>query len=245
MYLQSMEEKGRCLGAMYNYRRVLRQFCSWLPEDRQVNENSLETWLAYMQEEGRKEQEIKNHRTVLRYFLSYLGVEEEKKVPQPVSLLTREEYHLILQTAKLMGRRRTYLIIKTIVNTGVRQEELQQLTVEALQQGSAWMLRWNRKHLVLFLDPLRSELLEYAAEEGIDSGLIFVSKNGAMGHSHIWKEVKQVCRQAGLSEEKGKPNSLYKLYQATYYQVCKADPIHANEKFQKLLIAEDEVVSWH
>ena len=161
-----------------------------------------------------------------------------------MSLLTREEYCLILQMAKRMGRRRTYLIMKTMANFGIQHRELEQLTVEALRNGSSWMTRRNLQHLVLFPEPLRSELLSYAREGGVETGLIFYSCHGAMGHSHIWRDVKEVCRHAGLSEDKGTPSSLVKLYRATYLEFSRADPLHADENFQAFLMDEEEHVAW-
>jgi len=243
-YLRKCEEAGRSTRTLYTYRKALQRLCDYLGDERAVNENTLEGWMAYMEKTGGTEKEIKSFRPVIQSFLEHVGIRKEKE-HAPLSPLTREEYLLILQTAKMMGRHRTYLIIKAMADAGVRQEELQQLTVEMLREGSAWMTRRNRKHLVFFPEPLRSELLEYAAHEKIQTGLIFVSKHGPMGHSHIWKEVKQVCRQAGVAEGKGTPSSLYKLYQATVYRVCHEDASHAKEHFLELLEEEEKQICWN
>jgi site-specific recombinase XerD len=138
------------------------------------------------------------------------------------------------------------MMIKTVVGAGVRQEELQQLSVEALTEGSAWMIKHGRKRLVEIPEPLRSELLAYAAEEGIQTGPIFVTKNGvAMSHPHIWKDIKRVCREAGIAEEKAGPSSLYKLSRATYLNICSTDTSQTKERLQRLLEKEEQYVSWN
>ena len=162
------------------------------------------------------------------------------------SPLTRDDYKHILQTARRLGRKRAYMMIKTVVGAGVRQEELQQLSLEAITEGSAWMLRHGRKRFVEIPEPLRTELLTYAEENNIQTGPIFVTKNGVgMSHPHIWKEITQVCREAGIEKEKANPSSLYKLSRATYLNICNTDTSQTKERLQRLLEKEEQYVSWN
>ena len=243
-YLQKVEQDGLSTRTIYSYRRTLKYLNEYLASGGEMNEHTLQNWLRYMEEQGYPESERKAGRSAVRGFMSFLGIELEKRTPAPNSPLNREEFILILQTARMMGHKRAYLIIKTMANAGIRQEELQQLTVETLKQGCAWMTRGKRKRFIKFYEPLRSELLAYAKEKGIQTGLVFVSRHGVMGHSHIWKDVKQVCRRAGVAEEKSTPSSLYKLYQATYFQVCSGDVTRTDERFCKLLEKEEAYVRW-
>ena len=177
-------------------------------------------------------------------------LEEDNCLEEPIpdSPLTRDEYRHILQTAKRKGQKRAYMIIKTVVGVGARQEELQQLSVEALKEGSTWVMKHGHKRLLEIPEPLRSELLAYAEEEGIQTGQIFVTKNGVpMSHPHIWKEIKRVCREAGIAEEKAGPSSLYKLYRATYLSMCSmcsSDTEQLKERIQRLLEREEQYVAW-
>ena len=51
--------------------------------------------------------------------------------------LSRREYLRLLKTARIMKRERTYFLIKTICSTGVRVQQLPQVTVEAVEAGTA------------------------------------------------------------------------------------------------------------
>lgn len=244
-YLWHLEEKGRCLNTLYSHRRVLRQFCQALPEDRAVSPDSLDIWLDQLRQEGKPEREVQSCRRVAHDFLIFLGVDTAVDPHAPISPLGRAEYQHILQMAKKMGKRRAYLLTKIMVAAGLLREDIQQLTVEILKQGEGWVIRRGQKCLILIPEPLRSELLDYAAEEGIESGLIFLVKGGnPMGHSHIWKEIKQVCRKAGIPEEKSSPKNLNKLYQSTCYDMSKRDVEHLSENYRRFLEEEEKQVFW-
>lgn len=134
---------------------------------------------------------------------------------------SRAEYHL-LQTAKEMGYRRTYLLIKTVVCLGIRTTEMAHLSVEGLTQETVRIPYWNKIRSIMVFDPIRAELLAYAAECGIKEGPISVTRDGQpMQHFLIWKEIKKVCRRLEFPEQKGTPKSLYQLYINTRNEVTK------------------------
>lgn len=69
---------------------------------------------------------------------------------------------------------------------------------------------------------LRKLLVDYAKRNKIAGGDIFRGKNGRpLDRSSIWRQMKQLCRQAGVSESKVFPHNLRKLFARTFYGIEK------------------------
>ena len=50
---------------------------------------------------------------------------------------------------------------------------------------------------------LKKKLLRYAAEQGIKSGAIFITRSGkSMSRTNIWREMKNLCEQANVNPDK-------------------------------------------
>lgn len=136
--------------------------------------------------------------------------------------LSRGEYERLLAVAKQSGNRRLHLLIQTICGTGIRVSELQYITLESLESGEV-VVSCKGKSRVIFLVPaLRKKLRGYAKHRGIKSGPIFITKKGKpMNRSNIWREMKALCRQAGVSREKVFPHNLRHLFARCYYRLEK------------------------
>lgn len=92
--------------------------------------------------------------------------------------LTRAEYKRLCQAAKQKKNERLNLIIQTICATGIRVSELQYITVEAAKCGEAIVNCKAKTRTAFIVKELKQKLLRYAAEQGIKSGMIFVTKSG-------------------------------------------------------------------
>jgi site-specific recombinase XerD len=69
---------------------------------------------------------------------------------------------------------------------------------------------------------LKNILLNYAKRCGITTGAIFVGKNGKpLDRSCIWRQMKQLCKAAGVKESKVFPHNLRKLFARTFYGIEK------------------------
>lgn len=251
-YLQDLAEQGVTPGTVHTYRSALRHLYRDLPPSKELTADTAEKWKAELERRGYSGRTVNDRVYALNKLLRYLGKEgwqlQKKKAkppPEPPDQMDRAEYHLLLQMAKRMGRRRSYLLIKTMVNAGLKTQELPQLTVEALGRGEAVTTRHGLRRRVPIPEPLCGELRAYAAAEGIGSGPVFVTKDGTpMVHSAVWKEVKLVCRNTGLPEEKGTPRGLHRLYQTTYRGFCTTSIERSEELYQGLLKEEERIVAW-
>lgn len=136
--------------------------------------------------------------------------------------LTKAEYMRLVNTAKQKGNERLNLILQTICGTGIRVSELQYITVEAVKSGEAVVSLKGKTRTVFIVRELRTKLLRYAAEQGITSGLIFITRTGKpMSRTNIWREMKSLCVQAGVNPQKVFPHNLRHLFARIFYGIEK------------------------
>lgn len=233
---------------------TVRAWYKSLPAEKQVTAEILEEWERNERQRDVSEKTIQNRLRSVKTFLNYLddpesfrnrGEKKREEEPSPEIATSREEYHLLLQTAKELGHRRTYLLIKTIVCLGMRSTEMPHLSVEELKQETVWIPFRDTTRSVKVFEPIRTELVEYAAERGIEEGAVFATKDGQpMQHFLIWKEIKKVCRRIGLPEYKGTPKSLYQLYVNTRIELTKASAKEVDKNYLALLEQEEALIGW-
>lgn len=126
------------------------------------------------------------------------------------------------QAAKQKKNERLNLIIQTICATGIRVSELQYITVEATKCGEAIVNCKAKTRSVFIVKELKRKLLRYVAEQGIKSGVIFVTKNGKpINRTNIWREMKALCKDANVNPQKVFPHNLRHLFARTFYGIEK------------------------
>lgn len=136
--------------------------------------------------------------------------------------LTRAEYKRLCQAAKQKKNERLNLIIQTICATGIRVSELQYITVEAAKCGEAIVNCKAKTRSVFIVKELKQKLLRYAAERGIKSGILFVTRTGKpISRINIWREMKALCAEANVSPQKVFPHNLRHLFARVFYSIEK------------------------
>ena len=136
--------------------------------------------------------------------------------------LSREEYERLVNTARERGNERLSLMIQTICATGIRVSELQHITAESLQRGEARVRCKGKTRVIFLVKELRQRLLGYAKRSGIAAGPIFVTRNGTpVSRTAIWRDMKALCRQAGVLPQKVFPHNLRHLFARTFYGIEK------------------------
>ena len=134
--------------------------------------------------------------------------------------LTKAEYLRLLAAAGEKGQLR--LVLQTICGTGIRVSELRHFTVEAVRGGQVTVDCKGKIRTILIPGKLKKLLLQYAKQERITAGAIFVGKSGKdLDRSSIWRQMKQLCRAAGVKESKVFPHNLRKLFARTFYSMEK------------------------
>lgn len=136
--------------------------------------------------------------------------------------LTKTEYERLLDAAKSKKNERLYYLMQTICSSGIRVSELKSITIEAVKERRATIKCKGKMRIVILPKELCKMLAEYAKEQKISSGPVFVTKTGKpLDRSAIWKMMKQLCESAGVPKEKVFPHNLRHLFARTYYTIQK------------------------
>ena len=132
--------------------------------------------------------------------------------------LTKAEYMALVRAAEQKKNERLSLVVQTICGTGIRISELQSITVEAVRRGEAMVSCKAKTRKIFIVKALQKKLLRYAMEQGITTGVLFITKSGKpLNRSNIWREMKSLCEQAGVSPQKVFPHNLRHLFARTFY----------------------------
>lgn len=207
----------RSAATVEKYVRDVRAFAAYAPD----GEITKETVIAYK----KHLQEIYAVRSVnsmlasLNCLFNFLGWHDLKvktlKLQQQVYCpeekeLTKAEYT------------RLCLILQTICGTGIRVSELQFITIEAARCGEAVVSCKAKTRTVFLVKALRQKLLRYAAEQGIESGIIFVTRTGKpVNRTNLWREMKALCAEADVNPQKVFPHNLRHLFARVFYGIEK------------------------
>ena len=136
--------------------------------------------------------------------------------------LTKAEYLRLCRAAECRQNRRLSLILQTICGTGIRVSELKHITVEAVRRGEAAVRCKAKTRSVFIVKELKQKLLRYAAEQGIKSGMIFVTRTGKpISRTNIWREMKALCVKAKVNPGKVFPHNLRHLFARVFYGIEK------------------------
>ena len=136
--------------------------------------------------------------------------------------LTKAEYTRLCRAAQNKHNERLNLILQTICCTGIRVSELQWITVEAVKTGEAVVSCKAKTRSVFIVKELKQTLLRYAAEQGIKSGMIFVTRTGKpISRTNIWREMKALCIEANVNPQKVFPHNLRHLFARVFYGIEK------------------------
>lgn len=136
--------------------------------------------------------------------------------------LTKAEYIRLVNAAKGRGNERLSLILQTICGTGIRVSELRFITAEAVRKGEAVVSCKSKTRTVFIVRELQKKLLNYTNAKGITTGCIFITKSGKpMSRCNIWREMKALCKQAGVAPGKVFPHNLRHLFARTFYGIEK------------------------
>ena len=90
--------------------------------------------------------------------------------------MTKAEYLRLLEASK--HQEQLNLVIQTICGTGIRVSELKFFTVEAIRRGEVTVQCKSKTRTILVPGKLKKLLLNYAKKCSIQSGTIFITRNG-------------------------------------------------------------------
>ena len=248
-YLAYAKEKGLKKGTLEIYRRNLLRFYEDLPDEKRIDDATIERWRDQLLSEGYREATVNVGVSTVNNFLGYLNCWEFQMIQtlevtdklQPE--LTRNEYLRMLQAARRLGKEKTYFLIKTFAVMGIGLQELPLMTVEALRDGG--LVRPGSRAVIHIPGCLREELLAYAERSHIQAGPIFRSRNGAcMNRTRVSNNIRGICKEARVPEEKGNPRCLRKLYLTTMAGIESNISVFIEKAYARLLEEEQAGFGW-
>ena len=227
-YRNYLEEEEKSAVTIQKYLRDVRTFAAYAG-DRPIAKNVTVAYKAMLQQRGYAIRSVNSMLASLNSLLDYLGwsdckvksLRQQKQIYTPEEReLTKDEYMRLLAAAK--GQAQTQLLLQTICGTGIRVSELTYFTVEAVRRGEVHVQCKGKTRTILLPRQLRKQLLSFAGKSGINTGPVFVTRNGKpLDRSNIWAKMKRLCDNAGVNPKKVFPHNLRKLFARTFYGVDK------------------------
>ena len=219
----------RSANTIMKYVRDLRAFLGFLAEKPITKELLLE-WKSSLTA-SYAPTSVNSMLAAVNTFLDWLDLPELKVKPlkiqreifaNPERELTQEEYARLVEAADREHNRRLSLLLQTICATGIRVSELRYITVASLKTGHALVDCKGKTRTVLLPAELCRILRQYCKEQDIVSGVIFRTRNGRpLDRTNIWRDMKALCKSAGVQPGKVFPHNLRHLFARTYYQLEK------------------------
>ncbi|MEY8352898.1 tyrosine-type recombinase/integrase [Lachnospiraceae bacterium 54-53] len=136
--------------------------------------------------------------------------------------ISKDEYRRLVEAARKKGNERLALLLQTICSTGIRVSELPFITVEAAVKGKAEVDCKGKVRTVFLTRQLSGMLINYAKKKHIESGMIFITRNGtSLDRSNIWRDMKALSGESGVTWDKVFPHNLRHLFARSYYNLEK------------------------
>lgn len=224
-----LSEQEKSPSTIEKYIRDVRAFSAFA-ERKTITKETVILYKKHLQE-NYAVRSVNSMLASVNCFLSFLGWHGLKvkslKLQQQVFCpeekeLTKAEYYRLCTAAKRKHNERLNLILQTICGTGIRVSELHYITVEAVKHGEAVVNCKAKTRTIFIVKELKQKLLRYAAEQGIKSGMIFVTRTGKpISRTNIWRDMKALCKEANVNPQKVFPHNLRHLFARVFYGIEK------------------------
>ena len=211
------------------YLRDLEKFKQYL-SNRCTTKEEVIGFKEYLQNHY-KTSSINSFLAAINHFFEVVGWQDLKikslKIQKQIFLpeeryLTKREYQRLISAAMSTGKERIALIIQAIGSTGIRISELSYITVESLRKGRVEIKNKGKIRQVFYPKALQKVLLRYSKKMKITEGILFRTSTGkAVNRSNVWREMKNLCKKAGVNEEKVFPHNLRHLFARCFYEIKK------------------------
>ena len=225
-----LRQEGRSSGTTGKYLHDCTGFALWLG-DRALTPEAAAQWREHLLQKGYAPATVNSMLSAVNRLLKFLGREEcrvrslriqRRTFREQRRELTRGEYQRLLDAAAGLGRERLALLMETICATGIRVSEVRYITVEAAQAGRTEIRLKGKIRTILLPSKLCRKLLKYARKQKTASGEIFLTRSGApVSRRQIWREMKALCKEAGVEASKVFPHNLRHLFATAFYRACR------------------------
>ncbi len=225
-----LRQEDRSSGTTGKYLHDCTSFALWLG-DRELTPEAAAQWREHLLQKGYAPATVNSMLSAVNRLLKFLGREEcrvrslriqRRTFREQSRELTRGEYQRLLDAAAGLGRERLALLMETICATGIRVSEVRYITVEAARAGRTEIRLKGKIRTILLPSKLCRKLLKYARKQKTASGEIFLTRSGApVSRRQIWREMKALCKEAGVEASKVFPHNLRHLFATAFYRACR------------------------
>lgn len=228
-YSVYLKQEERSENTVTKYVRDLRAFFSFM-NGGEVTKAAALAWKDHLTKEYAATS-TNSMLAAVNGFFDWLDLPQYKVKPlkiqreifaKPEKELTKQEYDRLVRAAQEKRNERLALLLQTICATGIRVSELQFITLAAVQTGRAAVDCKGKSRIVFLPKELCKSLGRYCREQKITEGMVFRTASGtALDRSNIWRDMKALCKSAGVEQSKVFPHNLRHLFAKTYYTLEK------------------------
>lgn len=226
-YREYLFREEKAAATVKKYMREVGIFVNWL-SGREVTKELTARWKEELQSCGYVPGTVNAMLSAVNGFFTFMGWQDcrvkflkiQRQMFRDASKdLEIEEYKRLVDAAYQLNNPRLGLVIETICGTGIRVSELAYITVDAVKAGKAEIVLKGKVRVILMPGRLVRKLLQYAREQKISSGGIFLTRSGRnLSRGQIWAEMKKLCAAADVEASKVFPHNLRHLFAKTFYQ---------------------------
>lgn len=183
-----------------------------------VKSQTIKDWLVKLAEKGNSTSTRNNKLSAIKQIFLFLENEKEENVDRKISRLTyaktpykESKYvneELALQLIAVTNNQRLKAAIMLIVKTGVRFNELMQITCSDIERGYATIIGKGNKERSVWFEPFTLKLCndfingkrkKIVEKTGVDTDLLLISNNGTpMTRQSFSKSLKTLAENIGL-----------------------------------------------
>lgn len=246
LFRQDLLRRECSLATVGEYVRICEEFARFCMQQKSGQENGkllLQNWKQTLLEAGLRPTTINTKLAAVNSFFRFLGhpeccvrqVRRQRQVFREKDRdLNRAEYLRLVRTACAQGKTRLCLVMQTICATGIRIGELRFITVEAVRTGRATVTGKGKCREILLPGTLCKKLKRYLKQLhrwpcGRDTGKndlfvesVFLTAGGKpLDRSNLWREMRSLCKAAGVSSHKVFPHNLRHLFAKAFYALDK------------------------
>lgn len=225
-YADFLRQEERAPATVEKYLRDVRAFASWL-DGRLVTKQLAAEWKACLLSRGLSPATVNGKVSAVNGLFRFLGWEDcrvkflklQRRAFRDASRdLTRCDFERLRSAASA----RLALLLEAICATGIRVSEVRYITVEAARNGRADVALKGKIRTILLPGKLCRKLLKFARQQKIASGEIFLTKDEkSLTRHQIWREMKLLCKKAGVEASKVFPHNLRHLFAVTFYKATR------------------------
>lgn len=228
-YKQHLINEEKSQSTLEKYVRDISAFTVWL-NGRELKKETVLEYKAYLTENYAPASTNSMLSSINSFFeynewyeLRVRSLKIQKKIfADKDKELSKAEYEKLLKAATGKNNEQLNLLMQTICSTGIRVSELRAITVAAIKSRQATINCKGKMRVVILPNELCKMLMRYIKEHNIISGPVFVTRNGKpLDRSNIWRLMKNLCDDAGVSKNKVFPHNLRHLFARTYYSIEK------------------------